>query len=463
MSRLAISCLLLAAFLAADIDAYDYADALGKGLLFYEAQRSGKLPSDNKIPWRGDSDLNDGKDVGRDLTGGWHDAGDLVKFGLPMASSATLIIYGMEFIKEGYDITGQYDMGLRQVRWALEYFRKCAVDKDKFYAQVADGDADHSWWGRPEDNHMFRPTYAIGAGKPTGGADIMGETAAAMAAGYVVFKAKDAGFANGLLSDAKQLYELAKKNPGVATHIVPNLQKFYNSDSWEDEMANAAAWLAYAVGKSDPAYNGYLSDAKNYFKPGVPWAMSWNEKRPAVGILLFKLTGDGQYSAAVDAFLKDWRPGGSVPRTKQGLAFRNEWGSLRYAANTAFVALMAAKSGINAKANHDFAASQINYILGDGGRSFMVGFGNNPPQRCHHEAASCPWKPAPCGWDQLKTGSPNPHVLTGGMVGGPGDTNGGFVDDRNQYKFTEVACDYNSGLVGALAGMKYFEVHPVDE
>lgn len=73
MSRLAISCLLLAAYLAADIDAYDYADALGKGLLFYEAQRSGKLPSDNKIPWRGDSDLNDGKDVGRDLTGGWHD------------------------------------------------------------------------------------------------------------------------------------------------------------------------------------------------------------------------------------------------------------------------------------------------------------------------------------------------------------------------------------------------------
>ena len=104
-------------------------------------------------------------------------------------------------------------------------------------------------------------------------------------------------------------------------------------------------------------------------------------------VLLFKLTGDGQYSDAVDAFLKDWRPGGSVPRTNQGLVFRNEWGSLRYAANAAFVALMAAKSGINAKANHQFAASQINYILGDGGRSYMVGFGNNPPQRAHHEAA----------------------------------------------------------------------------
>ena len=46
---------------------------LYKALLFYEAQRSGKLPADKKIAWRGDSELNDGKDVGRDLTGGWHD------------------------------------------------------------------------------------------------------------------------------------------------------------------------------------------------------------------------------------------------------------------------------------------------------------------------------------------------------------------------------------------------------
>ena len=59
-----------------------------------------------------------------------------------------------------------------------------------FTSQVGDGDADHAWWGRPEDNHMFRPTYAIGAGKPTGGADIMGESAAAMAAVSVIFKDK---------------------------------------------------------------------------------------------------------------------------------------------------------------------------------------------------------------------------------------------------------------------------------
>lgn len=45
-------------------------------VMFYEAQRSGKLPKDNRIPWRGDSGLKDGCDVGHDLTGGWYDGKD---------------------------------------------------------------------------------------------------------------------------------------------------------------------------------------------------------------------------------------------------------------------------------------------------------------------------------------------------------------------------------------------------
>lgn len=32
----------------------------------------------------------------------------------------------------------------------------------------------------------------------------------------------------------------------------------------------------------------------------------------------------------------------------------------------------------------EFAKEQINYILGDGGRSYVVGFGDNYPQQPHH-------------------------------------------------------------------------------
>ena len=70
---------------------FNYGEALQKSLWFYEAQQSGVLPDWNRVNWRGDSGLNDGADVGRDLRGGWYDAGDHVKFGFPMAASATLL------------------------------------------------------------------------------------------------------------------------------------------------------------------------------------------------------------------------------------------------------------------------------------------------------------------------------------------------------------------------------------
>jgi hypothetical protein len=55
------------------VTAYDYTKVLRDSLLFYEAQRSGKLPSDQKVTWRKDSALNDKEQKGEDLTGGYYD------------------------------------------------------------------------------------------------------------------------------------------------------------------------------------------------------------------------------------------------------------------------------------------------------------------------------------------------------------------------------------------------------
>ena len=56
---------------------YDYADVLDKSMLFYEAQRAGPLPADQRVTWRGDSNLND------DPVGGYYDGNSLliVKYG----------------------------------------------------------------------------------------------------------------------------------------------------------------------------------------------------------------------------------------------------------------------------------------------------------------------------------------------------------------------------------------------
>ena len=50
-----------------------YAEALGLSYRFYDAQRSGKLPPNFRITWRGDSHVND------TVPGGFHDAGDHLK------------------------------------------------------------------------------------------------------------------------------------------------------------------------------------------------------------------------------------------------------------------------------------------------------------------------------------------------------------------------------------------------
>jgi hypothetical protein len=67
-AALLLLCLFLLSCCAAD---WDWGQALGLSFLFYEAQRSGKLPQNNRIKWRGDSGLDHKAPDGRDVTGGW--------------------------------------------------------------------------------------------------------------------------------------------------------------------------------------------------------------------------------------------------------------------------------------------------------------------------------------------------------------------------------------------------------
>ena len=64
MGGLSSSCIVLLLVLQASCIAwgseYNYVDALDKSLMFFEAQRSGKLPQNQRVKWRGDSGLSDG-------------------------------------------------------------------------------------------------------------------------------------------------------------------------------------------------------------------------------------------------------------------------------------------------------------------------------------------------------------------------------------------------------------------
>ncbi|XP_076451420.1 uncharacterized protein LOC143287344 [Babylonia areolata] len=428
---------------------YDYREALYKSMLFYEAQRSGRLPDDRKVIWRGHSALGDRGEHGEDLTGGWYDAGDHVKFGFPMAAATSMLLLGLTHFPQAYNTTGLLRDMYDCVRWPLDYFLKAHTSRYEFYAQVGDPEEDHRYWGRPEDMTMDRPAYKLTPQTP--GSDVLAETAAALAAGSVAFQGVDTQYSSLLLRHAKELYDFADRFRGLYSDSLPVVQEFYSSSGYMDELSWAAAWLFRATGD-----NRYLQQAEDNYISAECWAVSWDDKNCLAAVLLYMATKKNVYREDIERTLKAWMPGGSVDYTPKGLAFRESWGPLRYAANMATEALLAASAGIEPQTYRQWARGQIHYMLGDSGRSFLVGFGRHPPLRPHHPASSCSPSPSECSWTQFYSPSPNPITLYGALVGGPA-LDDSFNDDREDFYQSEVTCDYNAGFQTALAGLIQLE------
>ena len=150
---------------------YNYGEVLQKSLFFYEVQQSGELPAENRVHWRGSSALNDGSDVNLDLTGGWYDAGDHVKFGFPMAYSATILAWSGIEDPNAYRDMQQWEVLKNNLRFVNDYFIKCHVrnndgSTNRFYGQLGNGNTDHAWWGPAEVMPMSRPAYYVDSNNP---------------------------------------------------------------------------------------------------------------------------------------------------------------------------------------------------------------------------------------------------------------------------------------------------------
>ena len=118
-------------FSSTECKSQDYGRHLELSLLFYECQRSGPLPKTNSIYWRHDSMVDAGKDVGIDLTGGYYDAGDNIKFNFPQASALTLLAWSGVDFADGYKKAGQYEILLDTVKWGTDYLIKCHTGKNE--------------------------------------------------------------------------------------------------------------------------------------------------------------------------------------------------------------------------------------------------------------------------------------------------------------------------------------------
>jgi len=295
---------------------------------------------------------------------------------------------------------------------------------------------------------MNRPVYSVSPSKP--GSDLAGETAAALAAASIFYNnIGDSALAEEALDNAIELFDFADQYRGKYSDSIWDASKFYNSWSgYMDELAWGAAWMYKATGEEE-----YLNKAKDFFDSNDMcnsnlW-FGWDNKKAGVEVLMYDITGqDPKYEACVGNFISALK---SAPYTPKGLIFVDNWGSNRHAGNNAHLCAQLANMGYESSYCDDFVKDQTGYILGDTGRSYMVGFGVNPPQRPHHRGSSCRSPiTSPCGDAEKNSPAANPQILYGAVVGGP-NSNDQYNDARDDYISNEVATDYNAGFQSAVA------------
>ena len=431
--------------LTASAASYDnYAKLLQYTMYFYDANMCGSdVGSASQLTWRDNCHTAD------EVDGGYHDAGDHVKFGLPAGYTASTLGWGYYEYKDSYDALGQTAHLKALTDRFCDFFKASTKlngnDVSSFCYQVGKGQEDHDVWCSPESqtDQSLRTAYWTS----DDASDIAAEYAAALAANYVNFGNEED------LTYAKALY-----NYSIRTNKAqcPVAEKFYGSYDYYDDQAWAAGWLYLATG--DSSYKTFLntfmntSNAGKSGQSGCQWGvyspMSWNNVSLGAAILQSEITGSGSDWSKVTTYLN-----GKCTSESQYYC-EATWGSARYNTTMQLAALVTSKySAQSGKDYSGWCKAQMAMILGNNPKNvnFVVGMDSNSAKYPHHRAAS-----GYSNFDEMKnqTGySANGHTLVGALVGGPTDANFTYTDSVNDYEANEVALDYNAGIVGAAAGL----------
>ncbi|PQM42703.1 endoglucanase 8-like [Prunus yedoensis var. nudiflora] len=470
---------------------HDYGDALSKSILFFEGQRSGKLPSSQRMTWRKDSALRDGYEIGVDLVGGYYDAGDNVKFNFPMAFSTTMLAWSV--LEFGKGMSSDLPHALDAIRWATDYFLKATSIPGFVFVQVGDPYGDHNCWERPEDMDTPRTPFAVSKQFP--GSEVSAEIAAALAASAMVFRPIDLKYSARLLKRARMVFGFADKYQGSYNDSLgPWVCPFYcDFSGYEDELVWGAAWLFKAT--KQPIYRNYVvqninkveSSAAVKYINGVSYLggsfaeFGWDSKHAGINVLVSKLimsmsgTGSTLFIQNADKFICTLLPESptiSVSYSPGGLLFKPGGSNMQHATTLSFLLVVYARYlKLSGRVVHcgnvvasparlvKLAKGQVDYILGSNplSMSYMVGYGKKFPQRIHHRGSSLPSvgqhpKQIDCkgGTDYYYSKNPNPNLLIGALVGGP-DINDSYADSREDFVQSEPTTYINAPFVGVLA------------
>ncbi|MCL2577359.1 MAG: glycoside hydrolase family 9 protein [Defluviitaleaceae bacterium] len=443
----------------------NYARLLQTALFFFDANMCGPdVNTRSHFLWRDNCHLQDANisipsamrgTSGRttiDLTGGFHDAGDHVKFQLPINFAAVTLGWAVYEYRDEFVNVGSLDHAQRILDHFIEFIHRSVVwNADgtiaSFAYQVGDGGGgnDHGFWGRPERqtgsvsgaNRNARFTN-LTSGNP--GTDQVAIATAVLAQHYANFgDPEDLRVALALFNWARS----SSTHNGVATAGVGG---FYDAQRWEDKLALAGEWLVIATGNTSHR-NGRVGNI-----PHMNWAYSWDNVWPQVAVLR------GDWNAVMQEF-GDWRNQPNTYRIWSG------WGNARY--NAAMQGIALAHDNLRSGSHttlSTWANGQMRFLLGANPlhNSYVLGYPSisaSPPgtthanMRIHHRAAHTPVSQTGHSWTRFQNNEAPANLLVGALIGGPGQSSGNtFTNNIQNYDHTEVTCDYNASLVLAAAG-----------
>ena len=438
----------------------NYSELLNKSLTFFDAQACGpNVASYSSFDWRGACHVDDGNTIiGENttysLTGGWHDAGDHVKFNFPMAQAVYTLASLYVDHREQIDASGNKNLLLKHLRFIGDYMIKCHPEPDKYVVQVATGTRDHDApWQVPEANTYQRRVYFADEGQPN--TNLACANAAAFAALSMAFRGTgNDGYSASLLQHARDLYEFGyqqQRSHGANTELPSRELKLYGeNNSFYDEIMVGAAWLYRATGEQ--RYRSEFDAAATQPRTFVGgWAPGWGDNQYEATYQMAKATGAAQYRDRIGNYLRGILNGSEGSYSPYGMWYVGQVDagfnlpSALNAANLAYrYADLVGSSDADYQRIRQFAFSQVNYTLGDNPRngSYVIDFGSNFPRITHHRSASAGNKDAP----------QDPRILTGALMMGPlGDDQ--YINDRNVIKCTEPAIGNNATLTLAATLM----------
>ncbi|PPQ99044.1 hypothetical protein CVT24_003604 [Panaeolus cyanescens] len=451
---------------------------LGTLIYFYDAQRSGTLPATNRVPWRNDSLIYEGRDVGIDLSGGFYDAGDYSKDTFPLSFALMSICWGATDFGKGYDLANQTVYLDDTLRWGLDWLIKAHPNATTLYVLIPNADKDNTYWGGDRSIPSPRPLYAITSNAP--GTDAAAGAAAAFAACSNLYggrsfdsssysgpaSLRNDSYSDTLLAHAKDLYTFAANGTnGRKTYqtSVPQVAASYASSGYGDELAMAALFLAKATGTQT-----YYQEAESYWTKyslqNSNRVFNWDSKTPGLPVLFAQINQanpdlGGNFTAwrkiAEDYFdaIVDKKGPGFL--TRDGLLYYDgdsDAASLNPALNAAMLLERFVPMASNAERKisyQTFAKSQVDYALGKNSMSvpYIVGVNPNSPKNPHSAMASGGFDVALIDTDPVEEA----YVIYGAVIGGP-DRLGQYFDIRSDWPQTEVALDYNAPML-TLAAM----------